>query len=134
MANFGRRISILLFGSAAMMSLLGACVAMETNDVKGTWTLTRVGGQQIQTSTTPPGFTIDGNLISGYDGCNQFGGPLDDPASMRVGQRACAGDIPIFPLDLSDPGAHIASGSMDGGRLLLPARNGLPSSEFNRAN
>lgn len=107
-------------------------MATENTNISGSWRLMSIAGHSMSASDNVPQFTIDGSTISGFDGCNQFGGNLNDPQSMRLGQRACAGDYVKLPLDLSDPKAHLDSGSLQGDSLTLPARAGLPSSVFVR--
>ncbi len=100
--------------------------------MNGTWSLASVGGQAVTADGGAPRFTIDGDVISGFDGCNQFGGQLSNPQSMRSGQMACAGEYVKLPLDLNDPKAHLDSATFEGDRISLPARAGLPASVFLR--
>lgn len=116
-----------------LIPVLGGCMAVESAaSFDGRWTLASIGGQAVAAGTNAPHFAIDGDTISGYDGCNQFGGQLSNPQAMRVGQRACAGDYLKLPLDLSDPKAHLDSANFEGDSLSLPARAGHPASVFVR--
>lgn len=117
----------------AVLPFLGGCMAVESAaNLDGKWTLASVDGQSVAAGTNAPQFIIDGDTISGFDGCNQFGGQLSNPQAMHSGQRACAGDYLKLPLDLSDPKAHLDSASFEGDRLSLPARAGHPASVFVR--
>lgn len=111
---------------------LGACVSMQAADLDGTWYLVSVDGAQVPSGSNQPNFTIDGDAISGFDGCNRFGGSLSNPQAMIVGQRACA-DQPIgISLDLSDPQSHLSGATIDGDRLRIPRWKSYPEAIFEK--
>lgn len=117
----------------SVVATLGGCMAVESaTSLDGTWSLVSVGGQSVSADGNSPRFTIEGDIISGFDGCNQFGGQLSNPQSLRKGQRACVGEYVTLPLDLSDPKAHLDSATIEGDRISLPAKAGLPASVFIR--
>ena len=118
---------------AAAIPILPA-VAASPGKLAGTWVLTRAGDHPVTPSETArvPYFTISGTTISGFDGCNQFSGNLHKPGLIRSTRRGCKAGYLKLPLDLSGPAAHLAMGKRDGGHLHLPARAGLPASEFIR--
>jgi hypothetical protein len=74
--------------------------------------------------------TISGGIISGYDGCNRFSGPVDQPNQIFVGQRACADSTDVYMLDLADPIAHLLDSTLTGGLLEIPARGSIPAAIF----
>lgn len=131
-AKMDRRLTVAATGALAACISLGACTTMEAADLNGTWRLSSIDGQQVEASASSPHFTIDGNTINGFDGCNQFGGQLDQPQSLFVGQRECVGAVLNIPINLSDPQEHLATANVDGDRLAIPAQNGYPASVFHR--
>lgn len=56
--------------------------------IQGKWLLRAVNGAPVE-SEQPAYFSVSGNEFSGFDGCNFFGGMLDNPISLRMTQRAC---------------------------------------------
>lgn len=99
----------------------------------GTWVLAEIGGKSVSANAGRiPGFSISGNDITGFDGCNQFGGRLDRPGEIVATRMACVGDYIAIPLDLSDVGAHLHKATRSGDTLSLPASGGLPASVFKR--
>ncbi|MEZ5810792.1 MAG: META domain-containing protein [Rhizobiaceae bacterium] len=116
----------------ALAVFLSACVSIEAADMDGTWHLVSVDGKAVAPADNVPQFTIDGNMIAGFDGCNQFGGKLDDPASIVVGQRECAGPLVKLPIDLSNPAEQLSAAELEGGRLHIPMKGGYPSSTYER--
>ena len=121
-------------GSLAITLLsAGSAMSAEPSEIEGSWRLVTVDGKQVSTAGEVPGFSIEAGGISGYDGCNRFSGPLDDPAMMIMSQRACASDRVMLPLDLADPAADLAKATLDGDNLVLPARGNLPAAAFQRA-
>lgn len=118
---------------SALVAVILAMTAMHAKatssaDLQGTW-------RWLQTDATAepgetPHFTIEGRTISGYDGCNFFSGELGQAGGIAASLRACAGDQPMLPLDLTDPLAHLESGTLEGGRLSLPARGAIPAAIF----
>lgn len=95
--------------------------AQETGDgpasLQGRWSLVSVNGKTIP--GLPAYFEIDGRRISGFDGCNSFGGSLDRPAMIRRGERDCPGREP-FPLGLDDPQQQLDRARVDADVMTLP--------------
>jgi len=119
--------ALVILAAAALAAAFGTTRA-QTFD--GTWTLVEVDGRRVQPAAgqQAPAFTIEGNTIKGFDGCNTFQGRLDRPGSITSTRRGCLPDVLRLPLDLADPRAHLAAARVEGQRLRLPARNGLPES------
>lgn len=77
-------------------------------------------------------FEIDGRTLTGFDGCNTFGGSLDAPENLRMTQRACADPGPRLPLDLEDPLAQLEGAKLDGDTLELPLPDGSGTATLRR--
>lgn len=122
-----------LVAAALLVAGTERAMAVEPERIAGSWRLESIDGRAVEASGAVPSFTIEGRTISGYDGCNRFGGSLDAPEAMIVGQRACAGDHLALPLDLADPLADLAAAELEGDRLVLPARGSRPAATFVRA-
>ena len=120
-------VALLLVGT-------GTAAPLHGQSIDGTWTLIEIDTRPV--SATPaqpaPSFTVKGQDISGFDGCNMFQGRLDKPGSITSTRRGCPDGIVRLPLDLADPMAHLAAARMEGKRLWLPARNSLPASVLMR--
>ena len=128
------KVAFAAVGVLAVAVLLGLPAgAAAGGQLDGTWQLTKTGDRTLDGADKQlPYFTIAGRMITGFDGCNRFGGTLDDPQNIVRGQRACSGAHMKLPLDLGNPAAHLKAARIRGNRLLLPARDGLPESEFQR--
>jgi heat shock protein HslJ len=105
--------------------------AMDMSKLQGRWVLESINGQRIS-----PGaevyFEIDGTTITGFDGCNKFGGSLDAPDQMRMTQRGCVSDSPGLPLELSDPRSQLDAAKLTGEKLTLPLPGGTGEAGFSR--
>ena len=116
---------------AALLAGASACSAASALD--GTWRLVSIGGQEISAGATQvPYFTVRGADIMGYDGCNQFSGRLDVPASIVKTQRACADGGVELPLDLANLELELKAAVKRGNRLSFPARGKFPPAVFAR--
>lgn len=104
---------------------------MDTTRLDGKWVLEAIDGRPV-TGGSEVFFEIEGRTISGFDGCNRFGGRLDAPGGVRISQRACAEGGPRLPLDLSDPESHLRRGDLAGDRLELPLAGGPGKATFRR--
>ena len=87
--------------------------------LQGRWTLLSINGVEVDADQNA-WFEIKGTLISGFDGCNNFGGDLSSSRPLRQSQRGCANDGPEFPLDLSSPMEHLKTATLNGDELVLP--------------
>lgn len=96
--------------------------------LEGRWVLTRLSGEHV-TSDPPVYFELTDEVISGYDGCNRFGGALGGP--IRIGGRGCADRNRLLPLDLARPAEHLMQATLEGDQLLLPLEDGSEA-EFRR--
>ncbi len=101
------------------------------SQLQGKWVLESIGGHAIE-SKTEIYFKIDGLTISGFDGCNLFGGFLDKPKELRIGQRACSSDSPRLPLQLSDPRSQLESSKLEGDTLDLVLDDEAGKATFRR--
>jgi heat shock protein HslJ len=97
----------------------------------GRWVLKTLRGAPISTSRAIF-FEINNSVISGFDGCNDFGGPIDRPLHIRKTQRACTDNRPSLPLDLAKPLEHLATGIIEGSILTLPVSNPAGEAIFDR--
>jgi heat shock protein HslJ len=129
-------IRMIVGGLAALsVGVLTVCAAPSaTRDLDGTWELVEIDSRPIARPTSGERltFTIKGSTIEGFDGCNTFSGRLDQPGGIASTRRGCADDIVKLPLDLANAKSHLEAGRIDGERLLLPARPGIPASVFAR--
>lgn len=125
-------MSLRITQSALVVAILAMTAmhakAASTTDLQGTWRWLQTGA--AAGSREAPHFTIEGRTISGYDGCNFFSGELGQAGGIAASLRACAGDQPMLPLDLTNPLAHLESGMLEDGRLSLPARGAIPAAIF----
>lgn len=87
--------------------------------VQGRWALVSTNGKAAAGAVAF--FEISGRHISGFDGCNSFGGSLDRPDLIRKTERDCPGMDP-FPLDLADPLGQLSAANLEGDTLSLPVR------------
>ncbi|MEP4769671.1 MAG: META domain-containing protein [Roseibium sp.] len=70
-------------------------ISIDVDVITGKWLLKTVDGAPVARDQTAY-FSIAGNELSGFDGCNFFGGTLENPALLRMTQRACADDQLAF--------------------------------------
>jgi heat shock protein HslJ len=125
---------LLILGSLALAPaplMVEAAKAMEIADLQGRWDLISVNAQPLRPGE-PIYFAIDGQKISGFDGCNHFGGRLDSPSRLVISQRACEPDVAMLPLNLTDPLPQLKAAKLVDGRLLLPLPDGRGEAQFNR--
>lgn len=103
-----------------------------SSDLQGNWRLVEMGSQPVRAIAGKelPGFTIKDQSIEGFDGCNRFGGRLDQPGRLVSTQMACPNETLRLPLDLTDPMSHLKGGRVENGKLTLPARGDMPASVF----
>jgi len=123
-----RRITLSALVAAILTMTAMRAEATSVADLQGNWQWLQTGATAESGET--PYFTIEGEAISGYDGCNFFSGQLGQAGGIAASLRACAGDQAMLPLDLTDPLAHLESGTLEGGRLSLPARGAIPAAIF----
>lgn len=126
--NYARILILLGFLTAFQLILLPAAVMgggvnLNSGDLDGEWVLISFSGQKVPTRPKVF-FRLEGDVLSGHDGCNGFGGPVSPSAQIRTGGRGCPADHRPFPLDLGDPMAHLATATQKGDRLTLPLAEG----------
>jgi META domain len=128
--TMGGRWLIVGLGAAALAGFLVAAgvfrhstaqdTEMNPSELQGRWTLESIDGEKVETAQDVF-FEIRGENLTGFDGCNSFGGPLGAPERIRSGQRSCVGDYVALPLDLSDPLAQLSAAQLgEGDRLTVP--------------
>jgi hypothetical protein len=121
------------FGVSAIAAFAGSLTA---NDLQGSWKLAEIQSQSVRPAAVNalPVFTIKDQSIEGFDGCNSFWGRLDQPGSIASTRRGCLDGSLKVPLDLTDPMSHLKAGRIDKGRLILPEREAIPASVFERVD
>ncbi|MGD9922781.1 MAG: META domain-containing protein [Pseudorhodoplanes sp.] len=123
-----------------VFALLGffACAAaasaqpMEMANLRGRWVLETINGQPVPSALGEVYFQITGPTIIGFDGCNRFGGNMNQLGRVQKGQRGCAPGAPTLPFDLSAALAQLERSSMSGDRLSLPLPDGGGTAQFRR--
>ena len=70
----------------------------DISDAKGKWVLEFVEGRAVK-GESKIFFQIEGEMISGFDGCNRFSGRVDQVARVRNTQRGCPPEV--FQIRLS---------------------------------
>jgi heat shock protein HslJ len=115
-----------LIAGAFLWSTASIAEPLNVADLQGSWKL-------IAPSSTDekalPRFTIEGQAIQGFDGCNEFSGRLDQPGSIGSTRRGCPEHALRLPLDMSDPMPRLLSGNIENDTLTLPA-----DARFSRAS
>lgn len=87
-------------------------------ELQGKWVLESIGGRPVDTEREVY-FELTDRTLTGFDGCNRFGGSLDRPEAFRRTQRACPEDAVSLPLDLTDPLPQLESSKLAGETLEL---------------
>jgi heat shock protein HslJ len=106
---------------------------MDLAALKGRWVLEAINGKEVAAGGAEIYFQITEHSISGYDGCNRFGGSPTDPSTMRKTQRACPPETLLLPLNLSDPAPQLSRATVRDGKLFLPLRDGTGEAQFRRS-
>jgi heat shock protein HslJ len=106
--------------------------AMDVASLQGRWVLEAVDGKSVSPDRGEIYFQITEQTISGYDGCNRFGGSLTQPGRIQKGQRGCPADTMLLPLDFSNPASQLSRATVRGERLLLPLPDGKGEAQFRR--
>ncbi len=101
--------------------------------LQGRWILETLSGQPVELRKAVY-FEIDGLILKGFDGCNNFSGPLENPVLIRKGQRDCAGEYVSLPLDLASPLDHLRQARVAGDVLSLPISEGGGEATFRRGS
>lgn len=119
------------------LALAGPLAACETGgessaqELQGKWVLQSIDGRAVEAKPVIY-FKIDGRTITGFDGCNSFGGSLDAPDELRITQRACASEGPRLPLQLPDPREQLESARLEGDTLELKVDDKGGTATFRR--
>jgi META domain len=114
--------------SVQSYSAFAVAGTMDVSNLQGRWILESINGKAVE-SENEIYFEIDGAIITGFDGCNNFGGKLNAPASIRMNQRACISEGPRLPLELPDARSQLKAAEVSGKKLKLklPDRKGEAS-------
>jgi heat shock protein HslJ len=133
-----RIVSMMMTGLAAfgVGAIAAFAVSLTARDLHGSWKLVEISSQPVRPAAVNalPVFTIKDQSIEGFDGCNSFWGRLDQPGSIASTRRGCLDGSLKLPLDLTDPMSHLKAGRIDKGRLILPEREEIPESVFERVD
>ena len=100
---------------------------LDREALQGKWVLVAVDGIPI-TDRQPAYFEVRGDKIWGFDGCNMFGGSLDDLARIRATLRACADHAEY--LDLRNLQSQLSGATVEGSVLKMPTCDGKAVLEF----
>ena len=113
---------------AALLAMTSSAAAQSVEELAralaGRWTLTHIAGAPVRSSGQPMGFTIAGTKITGFDGCNSFGGDLTAPERIVATQMACTHDTLTMPLDLANLPAQLRRARLEGGSLRVAGTAG----------
>jgi META domain len=104
---------------------------MDISALNGRWVLETIEGKPAAAEQDVY-FQIDGQTISGFDGCNRFGGNLSQPSLMRKSQRACLAAGVALPIDLANPLPQLTSARLEGDQLVVPLPGGAGEARFRR--
>lgn len=113
----------------------GGCSAkaLTDGDLQGRWKLVKIGSRDVVIDENRrPRFTISGDNISGFDGCNRFSGHLNKPGSVVSTRMACLDTAFKLPLAFDDLLTHLQTGTLQKNLLTLPAWKDLPASEYEK--
>lgn len=121
----------LLFAVAAFPAPL-ACETVRMADISeasGRWVLESVEGRPLD-GGSKIFFQIDGEIISGFDGCNRFSGRVDQLAMMRGTQRGCPPEV--FQIRLAKAQDALNALDRGAGSVVLPVGEGGELVTFRR--
>ena len=105
------------------------------SSLDGTWRLVSVDSRPLRQlpAGQVPFFTVTRRTVSGFDGCNNFSGRIDQPGNISATRRGCPETTIKLPLDLGDLLSHLQTGTIDKNSLSVPARGQFPASMFERS-
>lgn len=119
--------------AAACLVLAPGCSGAGTG-FDGTWTLSSIDSKPVSAGAADqlPYFTLSGQQVGGFDGCNEFSGGIDEPGGITATRRGCPPEAIMLPLDLHDLKSHLQTGSISGDVLSFPSYKRFPESKFQR--
>jgi heat shock protein HslJ len=131
MSWFIRKMAALAMFGAVTMS---ACAGAPGAAFDGTWALVSIDSRPVRGvgPDGPPRFTIKGQSIEGFDGCNQFSGRIDQPVSVASTRMGCPDGTLKLPLDLNNLQAHLAGARVEQDQMIVVARGAYAASVFKR--
>jgi META domain len=115
-------------------ALLTKANAMDISELKGRWVLEAINGRNVTFENLEIYFEITERTITGYDGCNRFGGSTAQPFIIQRSQRACPPETILLPLDLSDPAPQLSRATVSGDKLFLPLPDSKGEAQFRRTH
>jgi META domain-containing protein len=127
-----RSIKYVLAAMLPSMPLAGAH-AMDISELKGRWVLETVDGKSVAPEKGEIYFQVTEQTITGYDGCNRFGGSVTQPSQAQRGQRGCPPDTKPLPLDFSNLLPQLSRATVSGDKLSVPLPDGKGEARFRRS-
>lgn len=117
-------LRLMLFAAVFQIFSLGSFLhadgtPVQLADLNGTWRMVELAGEPVP-HKPKIFFRLEDELLSGFDGCNRFSGPVAQPEKIRSIGRGCTNDQMRLPLDLKNPMEHLSSFKLIGGELTLP--------------
>jgi len=135
-SSIGKRASTLMVGFALSVGAYAPFVSANATDfsaLNGRWVLEAIDGKTVRMEKGQIYFEISGDTITGYDGCNRFGGSIGQPASIRKGQIGCPAESVLLPLDLSNLTPQLRRAVVSGDILTLPLTLDKGEARFRRS-
>lgn len=131
-----RTVPTLWLVCTVVMALVAGCVIaqekrLDNEALQGRWELVTVDNQPVDAESEMY-FSIDGETITGFDGCNRFSGALQAPGSLVMTQRGCTAPEFEFPLNLADPRGQLSAATVENDRLTLPTIDNSGTAVFQR--
>jgi heat shock protein HslJ len=105
---------------------------MDVAELQGRWVLEDIDGKEVPSGGAEIYFEITAQSITGYDGCNRFGGSITDPSRMRKTQRACSSETTLLQLDSSDLIQQLSRATIIDSKLFVPMKDGTQKAKFKR--
>lgn len=124
-----REFNLIVLASIAYFVFSNPGRSAEVADLQGRWTLVAISGAPTGSSFPSVHFEVKGMAISGFDGCNNFGGLLDKPEAIIATQRACAAGAPF---DVSDLVRNMRLATLVAGRLTVSLGSTRQQFEFSK--
>ena len=122
--------------SLSIIFLIGTIInwAWAVSTLDGSWRLVAIGAKRLapMTASRVPFFVIDGEEVTGFDGCNDFSGRIDQPWGIVTTRIGCPESEIKLPLDLGNFLSHLRSGIVLENTLSIPATGLYPASVFER--
>lgn len=124
--------------SLSIIFLIGTIInwAWAVSTLDGSWRLVAIDSKPLapMPASRVPFFVIngDGKEVSGFDGCNDFSGRIDNPGGIMTTRIGCPESAIKLPLDLGSFLNHLRSGIILENTISIPAAGLYPASIFER--